>query len=407
MKNLSNSELRKQARKVMLANKNADALECYIEMFRRDPKDLRIHVKVAGLREKTKDIRGAVRDYISIANAYAEDGFVVQAISINKIILRLDPKQTQVRERLKELSTERGDDWAISTISAMDSVQSVSTRNRQQAKVSFQRTPLLSSLSGDELGEFMDSLQLEHLNAKATIYREGDVGDFLYLIGMGNVILLAKDVRTGAFKAFSKLLEGDFFGEYAFMSRSKHKESAIAETDCDLLKIDRIIFDAWVNKYPNIRSVIEDFYRKRVLARILAITPVFEGVPHAARMELAQQFNLKRFLKGQVVIREGDAGDTFYLIRSGNVEIFATNMRNKEHTVTLGTMSEGNFFGEVALLTAKPRTATVVANSPVLELMELTRKDFTNLVKQHPSVLKIVQKYQKQRVQEAIRTMMK
>ena len=68
-------------------------------------------------------------------------------------------------------------------------------------------------------------------------------------------------------------------------------------------------------------------------------------------------------------------------------------------------MEEGAFFGEVSLLTDKPRTATVTADGDV-ELMELTRDDFNDIVATHPSVLKVVEAYQKQRVQATIKTLM-
>ena len=68
-------------------------------------------------------------------------------------------------------------------------------------------------------------------------------------------------------------------------------------------------------------------------------------------------------------------------------------------------MGEGAFFGEVALLTDKPRTATVVAKD-ALELMELTRKDFNAITLEYPSVRSIVELYQKKRVQDTIKTLM-
>ncbi|MFQ5581544.1 MAG: cyclic nucleotide-binding domain-containing protein [Mariprofundaceae bacterium] len=401
---MSIAQLRNKAKKALLDGKYKKALECYVELHKEEPDDIRMHVKLAELREKTGDTDNAVKDYIEIANAYAEQGFIVQAIAINKIILRLDPQQTQVKDRLKDLSSERGDDWAISTISATDGVVTTDISKMDHAKLSFERTPLLSGLAGEELEVFMDSLQLQVVAADSYIYKEGDHGSYLYLIGMGNVRLEIKD-PSGKRRVFSHLIEGDFFGEHAFMSRIKHADVAIAETDCSVLMIDRNTFDNWVERYPGIQSTVEDFYRARVLARILAITPVFEGVHPDARLALANRFQLKAFDKGETIVREGDPGDTFYLIRSGQVKIFTCDMQNQNEQVPLGTMGEGGFFGEVALLTDKPRTATVVADSRV-ELMELTRADFNEIVDIHPTVRKIVEAYQKQRVQDTIKTLM-
>ena len=390
------AQLKDKARTALLEGKYKKALEYYNELHQADRSDLRVHAKLAELREKTGDVGGAVRDYLAIAKGYAEQGFVVQAIAINKIILRLDPAQSQVKAHLKALSRERGEGWAISTMSLTDAVG-------PKQHPSPERTPLLSDLSGEEMEAFVESLQPLSVAADEVIYREGDAGSHLYLIGTGSVRLQAKDT-AGREHAFSRLSEGDFFGERAFMSRAEHHEMAVAETDCALLMIDRPTFDAWVAKYPGIQATVEDFYRQRILARVLAITPVFEGVPPDARMALAARFHLKRFDSGQTVVIEGHEGDSFYLIRSGSILVTTHGMDPSGGEVTLGSMHEGDFFGEVALLTDKPRTATVVAEGP-LELMELSRDDFNDIVTRYPSVRRVVQAYQKQRVQHTIRTL--
>ncbi len=402
---MSIADLRNKAKRALLDGKYKRALGFFEELHKAVPDDVRTHVKLAELREKTGDTAGAIRDYLDVAHSYAEQGFIVQAIAINKIILRLDPSRTEVKERLKELSDERGDDWAITTITSTDQAALTDISNKDHAKLTFERTPLLSGLAGEELEAFMDSLQLQHVPADAYIYKEGDHGSYLYLIGMGSVRLEIQDAQ-GRKRVFSVLTEGDFFGEYAFMSRISHTDAAIAESDCSVLMIDRETFDQWVQKYPAIQSTVEDFYRQRVLARVLAITPVFEGVPPEARVPLADRFQLKPFGNGEVIVREGDPGHTFYLIRSGRVKVLTRDILKDGEMVELGTMGDGGFFGEVALLTDKPRTATVVADGDV-ELMELTRDDFNDIVSTYPSVRKVVEAYQKQRVQDTIRTLMK
>ncbi len=402
---MSIDQLRKKAKTALLDGKYKQALTFFDELHEAEPGDLRTHVKLAELREKTGDTAAAIKDYIAIANAYAEQGFVVQAIAINKIILRLDENRTEVKERLKKLSSERGDDWAITTVSPANDLKAMDISGKDRAKLSFERMPLLSGLSGDELESFMDSLELREVPAHEYIYRRGEIGDHLYLIGMGSVGLEAAIV-SGENRIYSRLGEGDFFGEHAFMSRSEHHDEAIAETETSVLMINRETFDSWVEKHPAIQSTVEEFYRKRVLARILAITPVFEGVPPGARLALSEKFQLKSFTGGETVVKEGEAGDTFYLIRSGHVAVSTCGMGGEGEQIALGKMGEGAFFGEVSLLTDKPRTATVTADGD-LELMELTRDDFNDIVAIHPSVLKVVEAYQKQRVQATIKTLMR
>ena len=402
---MSVEQLRSKAKKALLDGKYQKALPLFEELHQAEPKDLRTYVKLAELRERTGNSEGAIKDYIAIAGSYAEQGFVVQAIAINKIILRLNPDRTEIKERLKALSSERGDDWAISTIKPQDQVQATDISAVDRAKLSFERTPLLSSLSGEELESFMDSLTLKNFSTNEHIYKEGVLGDFLYLIGMG-AVRLETALSSGGKRVFSRLSEGDFFGEQAFMSRANHHDSAVAEGDVSVLMIDRNTFDAWVKKNAKIKEVVESFYRQRVLARVLAITPVFEGVPSDARAALADKFELHFFKKGDVVVSEGDVGESFFLIRSGKVQVSTYDAKHHDQPIVLNEMSDGSFFGEVALLTDKPRTATVIATTD-LELMELTRVNFNDIANAYTSVRKVVEAYQKQRVQETIRILMK
>lgn len=401
---MSIEKLRNKAKQALLDGKYPKALEFFEGLHKAEPSDLRTYVKLAELREKTGDSIGAVKDYIMIAKTYAEQGFVVQAIAINKIILRIDPKQTEVQERLKELSSERGDNWAISTITPQNHVQANDVSLNKKAKLNVERTPLLADLTGDELESFIDSLSLKTFAAGEHIYEYGVESDYLYMIGMGSVRLNIQ-LSSGGNRVFSRLSEGDFFGEHAFMSHTAHTDVAIAETEVSLLMIDRGTFDTWVKKYARIKETVETFYRQRVLDRVLAMTPIFENVPEDARMALAGKFNVRSFVAGDVVVQEGAPGDSFFLIRSGHVEVSTGDIRNGGQQVALSVMGEGAFFGEVALLTDKPRTATVVAKGG-LELMELTREDFNAITLEHPSVRNIVELYQKKRVQDTIKTLM-
>ncbi len=393
---MSLDALKQKAQKALLAGKYDEALPLYQEVHKQDPEDLRIFTKVAEMMAKTGDTKGALRAYTAIAKAYADDGFVVQAISINKLILRLDPNQTEINEKLKELSAERGDDWAVSTMAynaAADSTEKV--------KQNLERTPLLSGLSGQELEDFIASLELREYSTGDTIFGADEEGDSLYLIGMGTVHLETKSVR-GDQQTYSKLSEGEFFGELSFMGNTKHTDTAIAETDVNLLIVNRKIFDDWVKKHPSIHDTVEDFYRRRVLARLLAITPVFEGIPQEARIPLAEQFSFSFFRANDVIINEGDVENTLYLIRSGQVEVSTTNKKhNPSQKIVLGKMGEGSFFGEVSMLTNRPRTASVTAVSDV-ELLMLTSEKFKEITKQFPTVQKIVEAYLKHRVKNTI-----
>ncbi len=404
---MSLADLKNKAKQALLDGKYERARDLFAQIHEQDPSDIRAFVKLAEMKEKTGDKKGAVKDYIDIASTYADQGFVVQAIAINKIILRLDPGRTEINEQLQKLSSERGEDWATSTSTvqtAMPRTSPLDLSASDRFKLGFSRTPLLSGLSGAELDAFIASLELKELNTGDVLYREGETGEYLYLVGMGTIQLQARSA-SGEYRTFSRLHEGDFCGEHAFMSHLKHDHAAVAESETRVLMLDRATFDQWVKKYPQIGNTVEDFYRRRVLAKVLAVTPLFEGVPDKIRLALAERFNVCKFKRGDVIVKEGDSGDTFYLIRSGKVLVTTSKMDATGGVVNLGQMGPGAFFGEVSLLTNKPRTATVIAGQDV-ELMELSRENFNAIAERFPSVRKVVESYQKHRVQKTIRALM-
>ena len=66
-----------------------------------------------------------------------------------------------------------------------------------------------------------------------------------------------------------------------------------------------------------------------------------------------------RYARNELIIREGEAGDSFFIIEQGEVEVFVSSPRGKKKSLTI--LSVGDFFGEIALLTGERRTASVQA----------------------------------------------
>lgn len=90
---------------------------------------------------------------------------------------------------------------------------------------------------------------------------------------------------------------------------------------------------------------------------------------------------LLNFGAGEVIVREGDQGDSLFIIRNGTVEVVATSGDGKP--VHIRDLKRPAFFGEIALMTGEPRNATIRARTDA-ELLELNRDGFTELFKAHP-----------------------
>jgi hypothetical protein len=104
---------------------------------------------------------------------------------------------------------------------------------------------------------------------------------------------------------------------------------------------------------------------------------------------------LVEFKAGDLVVCEGEPGDSLFLVTTGTVKAW---IRNREgRYVLVRRLGEGDFFGEISVLTGSPRTATVVAASPC-EMLELDRTTLDGITAAHPRVREVLQRFYEQRV---------
>jgi CRP/FNR family transcriptional regulator, cyclic AMP receptor protein len=110
---------------------------------------------------------------------------------------------------------------------------------------------------------------------------------------------------------------------------------------------------------------------------------LLDGVPEEVRRRVLAGARLRRFARGEVVFHEGDPGDTLHLIAKGRVAVRTTTALGD--TATLAVLGAGDFFGELALLEERPRTASIVALEKT-ETLALHRDDFEKIASEHPSI---------------------
>jgi CRP-like cAMP-binding protein len=113
-------------------------------------------------------------------------------------------------------------------------------------------------------------------------------------------------------------------------------------------------------------------------ADVLSTVPLFRDLKQRHLRKVASKATVKRFAPLTPIVREGDPGDAFFIILDGSASVRKTGKR----AVKLGP---GDFFGELALLDAAPRAATVEADGEVLT-MRLGRAAFTKVLESEPKV---------------------
>jgi CRP-like cAMP-binding protein len=131
--------------------------------------------------------------------------------------------------------------------------------------------------------------------------------------------------------------------------------------------------------------------RKAALSR----APLFSALSKRHLLTVARIAGAWTYAEGATLVKEGDPGSTFFVLVEGRVRV----VRGKR---TVGRLSEGDFFGEISLLDPGPRTATVIAESPITSI-ELTGQDFHDVLAREPSIGTAILRVLARRVREAER----
>ncbi|MGB9628522.1 MAG: cyclic nucleotide-binding domain-containing protein [Thermodesulfobacteriota bacterium] len=351
---------KEEAQKAYSRGEWRKALEFFQKHCIKEPEDLRSQLKVAELLERLGHKKESIQVLKKVAASYAKDGFLLQAISVNKMILRLDPTHRDVHERLAHLYTER-------------------TRQTSPSPT-YPPIPLLSDLNREELESLLQRVTLKTFPKETYICREGETGNSLYII-MRGVVAVTKQMPKGREVWVRNLREGDFFGEFSFFTDQKRHANVKAVTECEILEISQLELQQIIKTHPHVKEVLQNFFQKRVLDFFLAISPFFSCLNFTEREEVLKRFHLLKFPKGRIVFRGGDPAHALYLVKSGEVEIFTEGRHGRR--VVLGKLKSGSIFGEIGVLFGKPRMATAQTTQPS-ELYELTKKDLEDCLQLIP-----------------------
>ena len=115
--------------------------------------------------------------------------------------------------------------------------------------------------------------------------------------------------------------------------------------------------------------------------QLLTEVPIFSLLDEQERATLAERVDTVKFAAGAALFNRGDPGDSLYVVRSGEVEIFFKNDTGER--IVLEVATPGHFFGEISLLDGGARTASAVATKDV-EAVVVDREDLAELIRLQP-----------------------
>ncbi|HEY0581927.1 MAG TPA: cyclic nucleotide-binding domain-containing protein [Chloroflexota bacterium] len=236
-------------------------------------------------------------------------------------------------------------------------------RRHREALAALRAVPLWPELPPARLLELARAMRSEDVARGDEVVRQGEVGDCFYLIARG-----AFEVTVDG-QPQSRLGRGDYFGERALLHRAPRAATVVAQAAGRVFVLERAAFEAFLASDLAVRARLETAlgYRDAV-----AEMPLFRDLSSAELDLLLARLVPLSVEPGEVVLRQGESGERFYVVRSGMVEV----ERDGEVLARLGA---GEAFGEIALLLDVPRTATVRAVERI-ELLALDAHDFRDLL---------------------------
>jgi len=175
---------------------------------------------------------------------------------------------------------------------------------------------------------------------------------------------------------------GDLFGEMTCMNLYPRSATVRAATDCVMLEMLRNVLDI-IQRNKTLKAQLEANYRKRALDDHLRSVPMFASLTQDFIDVLRSKVELVRYTKGDVICRQGDIADAFYLVRLGFVRVSEPHPGGE---LVLAYLGRGSYFGEIGLLNGEGRrTATCTALDHV-ELVRIHAEEFHQMTEQFPDV---------------------
>lgn len=238
------------------------------------------------------------------------------------------------------------------------------------------KSPLLRALDQDQKDMIVKAFSGPITKEDGdNIIVQGEIGDVFYLLEEGSVDVYVKkggeDVKVHAYKP------GDAFGELAIMYNAPRAATCRANCTSKLWALDRVSFKAIV--------VAAAMQKRETYRSFLKKVPILESLTEMEIMTLADSLAEEKFVGGEVICNQGDEGNYFYIVKEGVAVCSQVDATGKKNEVA--KLQSGTYFGEIALLTSKPRQATVTAEG-ALTCLSIDRATFIRVLGSMDEIMK-------------------
>uniref|UniRef100_A0A674P280 cAMP-dependent protein kinase type II-alpha regulatory subunit n=1 Tax=Takifugu rubripes TaxID=31033 RepID=A0A674P280_TAKRU len=203
----------------------------------------------------------------------------------------------------------------------------------------------------EQFSQVLDAMFESRVQAQEHVIDQGDDGDNFYVIERGVFDIVVSGNCVGQYNNKGS------FGELALMYNTPRAATIIATQEGALWGLDRATFRRLIVK--------NNAKKRRMYETFIESVPLLKSLEVTERMKLVDVLGAKQFSDSERIITQGDKADCFYIVESGEVKIMMKSKTKAGHAdnaeVEITRCSRGQYFGELALVTNKPRAASAYA----------------------------------------------
>jgi cAMP-dependent protein kinase regulator len=232
---------------------------------------------------------------------------------------------------------------------------------------------LFAHLAEEQASQVLGALQERSIpKTGIKVITQGDVGDYFYVVETGSCdvhVNPSGKLEPGPDGLGNKVTTvgpGGSFGELALMYNAPRAATVVSAETCTLWALDRVTF----------RRILMDaaFARRRMYEGFLSEVPLLQTLLPYERSKVADALETVKHKAGDVIIKEGEPGENFFILEDGIAEVYRDDTKG-----CVKTYGKGDYFGELALLNDAPRAASVIAKTDV-KVARLGKDGFARLL---------------------------
>ena len=236
---------------------------------------------------------------------------------------------------------------------------------------------LFERLNNDQKKQIAEFMWSKQYGPNETIGQKGEILSHLFIVKRGKAVeFVSKRVRKEIIEEPESLVEGSLIGEIGLMYNSPLQSTYKTNLDPNGTEF-------WIINRKKFRKIVKDSSQKKLFEfeNFIKTVPILESLLDFERKKIAETLEEIHFSNNHIIVRQGDIGDTFYIIRKGEAVVTKYDEEDDDKIEKeVCRLGPGDFFGERALIKNDVRAATVKVVSDGMECLMLDREGFILLL---------------------------